>query len=247
MTGKFAPVVVWAVPLLDLGVSVLRRSIRGVPLFAPDRGHIHHRLLTRGLSTNQTVLCLCATTAIACAVALILSLAPTHVGVIALTLLTGAILVSIQQLNYAEFNVLPTIFRHFSWKRFTATHIALENFKHSLIHTVEPDDYWDLLKTTCREFGCSEIKLVVNGQTFEEHLHERMLQRPWGLTLPLGGTDFLMLRRGMIFGEQSSLFLPFLDVVQNDLIKRCRERQFVREITAVRSVQARTFASKQQL
>ena len=38
------PAVVMGIPVLDTGVSILRRKLTGKPLFYPDRDHIHHRL-----------------------------------------------------------------------------------------------------------------------------------------------------------------------------------------------------------
>jgi UDP-GlcNAc:undecaprenyl-phosphate GlcNAc-1-phosphate transferase len=50
------PVLALAVPILDTGMSIVRRLRMGVPIFSPDRQHMHHRLLeTRG-STRAAVL-----------------------------------------------------------------------------------------------------------------------------------------------------------------------------------------------
>jgi len=37
------------VPLLDTGLAVVRRTFNGQGLFVADRGHVHHRLLDRGI------------------------------------------------------------------------------------------------------------------------------------------------------------------------------------------------------
>ena len=42
-------------PILDTTLAILRRSLRGVPLFRGDASHIHHRLLDLGHSTRRTV------------------------------------------------------------------------------------------------------------------------------------------------------------------------------------------------
>lgn len=57
------PAVIMTIPLLDATLAVVRRQLSGRPFDAADRGHIHHRLLARGLSGWQTltlisVLCL---------------------------------------------------------------------------------------------------------------------------------------------------------------------------------------------
>ncbi len=50
------------IPLADTAIAVVRRAARGAPLFDADRGHIHHRLLDRGLSHRQAVFALWAAT-----------------------------------------------------------------------------------------------------------------------------------------------------------------------------------------
>lgn len=51
-----APLFVLALPILDVSLAILRRGLRGLPLFRPDRSHIHHRLLEMGLSRRTAVL-----------------------------------------------------------------------------------------------------------------------------------------------------------------------------------------------
>ena len=51
-----APLFVMALPILDTSLAILRRGLRGLPLFRPDRSHIHHHLLEAGLSRRQVVL-----------------------------------------------------------------------------------------------------------------------------------------------------------------------------------------------
>jgi UDP-GlcNAc:undecaprenyl-phosphate/decaprenyl-phosphate GlcNAc-1-phosphate transferase len=49
------PVLVLGVPLCDMVMAVWRRVLRGKGLFSPDREHLHHRLLLKGLSQRQAV------------------------------------------------------------------------------------------------------------------------------------------------------------------------------------------------
>ncbi len=52
------PVLALAVPILDTSYAIFRRYRNHVSIFDPDRGHLHHRLLDRGLSQRQVVLVL---------------------------------------------------------------------------------------------------------------------------------------------------------------------------------------------
>jgi UDP-GlcNAc:undecaprenyl-phosphate GlcNAc-1-phosphate transferase len=66
-----APLFVLALPIVDTGLAILRRGLRGLPVFRPDRRHIHHRLLSLGLSGRQVVLWLYALTLVFLAMAFV--------------------------------------------------------------------------------------------------------------------------------------------------------------------------------
>lgn len=57
------PVLALALPILDTGLAIVRRYRGGVSIFRPDRGHVHHRLLDRGLTQRQVVFLLWLTSA----------------------------------------------------------------------------------------------------------------------------------------------------------------------------------------
>ena len=46
---------VMAVPLLDTSFAILRRGLARQPIFKPDKGHLHHRLLSTGMTQKQAV------------------------------------------------------------------------------------------------------------------------------------------------------------------------------------------------
>ena len=41
---------------MDTAFAIIRRYTNGQPIFKPDKGHLHHRLLAMGLTQKQTVL-----------------------------------------------------------------------------------------------------------------------------------------------------------------------------------------------
>ena len=54
-TALAAPLLLAAIPLMEVILSVARRSLQRRPLFGADQGHIHHRLLARGLTRRDAV------------------------------------------------------------------------------------------------------------------------------------------------------------------------------------------------
>lgn len=59
-------------PIVDTALAVLRRWLRGVPITVADRGHIHHRMLDRGLRQPQPTVGLAAWSAVAAGMGLVL-------------------------------------------------------------------------------------------------------------------------------------------------------------------------------
>jgi len=60
LAALIAPVLALALPIADVAYAMLRRGIQGLPIFRPDQGHIHHRLIRSGLSRQRTVIFLYA-------------------------------------------------------------------------------------------------------------------------------------------------------------------------------------------
>lgn len=52
------PLLAIGVPLLDISLAVVRRTSQGRSPFSADRGHLHHKLLDRGLHQGRAVLVL---------------------------------------------------------------------------------------------------------------------------------------------------------------------------------------------
>lgn len=52
------PIVAFGMPILETLFSIVRRIVAGKPFYEPDRDHIHHRLLGKGLTHRQAVVTL---------------------------------------------------------------------------------------------------------------------------------------------------------------------------------------------
>ncbi|MFM7776672.1 MAG: glycosyltransferase family 4 protein [Actinomycetota bacterium] len=82
------PFAVLAVPLLDFGLAILRRLRQGKSPFAPDKEHLHHKLLKRGNSQERTVVILYFLTATLALPTMISAFAPIYVSIVVFVLLT---------------------------------------------------------------------------------------------------------------------------------------------------------------
>lgn len=50
------PIIILGVPIFDTTYAIIRRIVNKKPISAPDKSHLHHRLLALGLSHRSTVL-----------------------------------------------------------------------------------------------------------------------------------------------------------------------------------------------
>jgi UDP-GlcNAc:undecaprenyl-phosphate GlcNAc-1-phosphate transferase len=55
---SLVPVLLLGIPLVDTAFAFLRRYLKGIPFYAADKDHLHHRCLQKGLSVWQTTLLL---------------------------------------------------------------------------------------------------------------------------------------------------------------------------------------------
>lgn len=58
VAALLGPMLAMALPIIDVAFALVRRSIQGLPLFRPDKEHIHHQLIRSGISHKNTVLIL---------------------------------------------------------------------------------------------------------------------------------------------------------------------------------------------
>ena len=49
------PLLILAVPFIDTTFSIFRRFLKGIPFYSADKDHLHHRLLSKGLTPTQAV------------------------------------------------------------------------------------------------------------------------------------------------------------------------------------------------
>jgi UDP-GlcNAc:undecaprenyl-phosphate/decaprenyl-phosphate GlcNAc-1-phosphate transferase len=56
--GLLVPLTLLTIPIMDTVAAIVRRKATGRSVYLPDRNHLHHRLLHRGFSIRQTLLCI---------------------------------------------------------------------------------------------------------------------------------------------------------------------------------------------
>ena len=88
----FLPILVLGVPIFDTLLAIIRRLVNRTPIFSPDKDHLHHRLLAMGMSHKNAVLTVYGVCVFLGLSALGISFLPTGQAMMALFLVTLAVL-----------------------------------------------------------------------------------------------------------------------------------------------------------
>ena len=106
-TYALAPIFALSFPLLDTGIAMMRRWLRGTPLSRADARHIHHQLRALGLSPRKAVIAIYIESAVVAVLGLCVTFAPPEFTV-AVACTGAAILIfimvyGVRWLEYHEF------------------------------------------------------------------------------------------------------------------------------------------------
>lgn len=158
------PVIAFGVPLLDTSITIVRRYLRHEPIFAPDRGHIHHRLSDLGLSPRAVAIFLYVAFA-GCASLSMLLAAPGRSTVLPVFVVAGAVLIlGVQRLNVPELQELSKVVgRGFEQRRVISHNVRLHTAARALESANEPAGVLRALGAAFSRSEFSAVELWVDG------------------------------------------------------------------------------------
>ena len=157
--GDDRALIALAIPLLDTALAIARRFLRRQPVFGADRGHIHHRLLTRGFTPRRVAYILYASAGIVAGLSLLLSSGVKHTGGIALVAFCMVVWLAIQYLGYEEFDAARHMIFGGIFRRTLNANLSISQLELAVKVARSVDDCWSALVETSRGFGFSEASL----------------------------------------------------------------------------------------
>lgn len=162
--GLTAPLIVLAVPLLDVVLAVVRRLLRGQPIFTADNRHIHHQLLSRGLTPLRLVLVIYGICAIGSVSSLLLTANHNRNRDFAIVLVCLAAWLGLQQLGYREFGIAKSMVFGGTIRSVLSAQLALEAFEREVGAELTLARSWDILCHTCHRFGFSGVAFELDDE-----------------------------------------------------------------------------------
>ena len=219
LLGMTAPLLALAFPLLEALISVARRFLRGDPIFAADRGHIHHRLTDLGLTPRRAVLLIYAVASVFAMISLLVTMPGFRYGGLVIVLFCAVSWIGVQHLGYAEFTAARRVILSGTVRQLIASQTKLRSYRWALERTASISECWLLTVEVMRELGFDRMELVLpTGERFDAWLHDQRenpkMQDCWTLKIPFGpplADGWLEVSRHIDRGEG---YLMLHDVVQ---------------------------------
>lgn len=190
-----APLIALSIPLLDTGLAIIRRFLRGKPIFGADHGHIHHKLLAHGLTPRRVVIFVYIICGLCAALSLLQSFAHERFrGPIIILFCAGA-WIGVQQLGYAEFEMARRLVLAGNFRRRLNAELQFSTFRDDLGAAVTPDQCWEVLQHTYSEFGFNEIRFKLGGRLYTHTTNGHHVANTWTVRIRLSANDYLNLSR----------------------------------------------------
>ena len=229
------PLLAVSIPLLDVALSIARRYLRNRPIFEADRGHIHHKLLERGLSPKGAVLTIYAF----CGALALLSLAASSLrnqfsGWIVIVFCAVAWM-AIQQLGYTEFAMAGRMFLQGGFRRIIDFETRLVEFEKGLARAAGIEECWIRIRSGSREFGFQGVRMNFEGLVFED-FQRGEAKHLWELRIPLTEARDVNFFRDLESETSSIVLGAFAKAVEHGM-RTCIERCFQEAAVSVRPVE----------
>jgi UDP-GlcNAc:undecaprenyl-phosphate GlcNAc-1-phosphate transferase len=219
LLGMTAPMMVFALPLLDTALAIVRRILNNKPIFSADRGHIHHRLLDRGLTPFKVVILLYACCAIGalCSVAVVNS----HTSEAALIVFGLLIWFGVNALGYAEFGVVATLLHPRNFSPVVAAQVRLLALERSLAAATTADDCWLAVRAASKDLGFCQLCMRLDGTFYQERFFGSPApDRTWTTRVPLSTTEFVNLGHEFHDSNAPTMMAPFAAVLHRALVPK---------------------------
>jgi len=144
-------------PVMDTLLAMTRRKIYGRPMFSADLGHIHHRLLAKGLDHPKASLAIYGLCGCFSLAALAMVLQNSAISFCALLLLAGVVFAALRYIGF--FKLLePKVIQRQKANYLIAYHLG-ELFEAKLSLADDLKKIQALFRQACAEFGFSSLTL----------------------------------------------------------------------------------------
>ncbi len=187
--GMGAPMMLLTLPFLDVALAIARRFLSMQPIFGADRGHIHHRLLARGLRPRHVALICYLVCGIAGIVSLWASQSGPQLAAFLIVAYAALVWVAVNQLGFTEFRSARRSLLGNRWRQIVRDAIIVDRMKSGMAKAQSADDYWTHLQTASEKLGLGRVYLSLGGKVWSSEGEQH--PAGWETRVPLTGEDYV--------------------------------------------------------
>ncbi len=180
------PLVAFGVPVFDTVMTLIRRTVRGRPLFEADEDHVHHHLARAGLSPRQVVGIIYATSALFALAAMFFMNTSARSQAMALLVVGSGVWLVSRRLHLHELNELARVARRGAFKpKAIVANVHLRRATETISRAQTLDDLKDGLATLFTHSEFDEVLLLVapaserRGLALKWHLENGVFVDGW--------------------------------------------------------------------
>ncbi len=239
-TAFAALLAIWSIPMFDAAAAIIRRKLTGRSIYATDRGHIHHVLLTRGMSAAQAVALitgLCIVTSFGAVVSLVYEVEWFGIAVVVAVI---GLLVATRIFGHVEFLLVNT--RLYGVGRMLSpfaerSNPGGNNSSLNIQGTGRWENLWGAILESVDRFQISKMRLNLSLPRQHEEFYatwsrggNHRQQSVWSVEIPLFVDDVCVGRlsasgcqRQNSVASDMSAFLDFVESVESQLAVLARQ------------------------
>ncbi len=223
MMSMTAPLLALSVPLIDASISIARRFLHNQPIFNADRSHIHHKLLSRGLTPRRVVLTLYGFCGLAAAASVTLTTSQPRYHGFVLILVCLTVWLGLQHLGYSEFGVAGKLALGGAFRDLLSSQLALIELEQELIEAKTVEKCWEILCNGCSKFGFAGIEMRLDSTYFHGDS-----SGTWFVRIELPGYGYMDLIRGPDAQDRGAAAVLFVDCISNVFVRKLNELSVTR-------------------
>lgn len=215
--GSLAPLMVVAVPTAEVAISIARRFLRRQPIFLADRNHIHHRLLSLGMTQWKAALVLFGVSALAVTLAVLQTIVHPRVTTMLVVLFAFGAYFGVRQLQYVEFRYAGMFLFTGEIRNMLRMRICLREYEDALSAARNLEEYWVAVCEVCAAAGFRYVAFRLEGQLFELGEDDGLIEPLPRMIIPVSADGQMTFVQNSRASESAMWIAPIVEALQEKL------------------------------
>lgn len=176
IAALIGPMIALALPIIDVLFAIIRRFVQGLPIFRPDKEHIHHQLMRSGLSHKNTVLVLYGISLVALAGGILVYSNQGRYFPLFIGFLMVAVIFLIRVLPRNPFEIKRALFDSLESRSEIQNYVRLSRWLVAEVDQYSRSrDLWEDYQFFLKKLGFVQVMIEIDGVKKEYYMYPNTL------------------------------------------------------------------------